>query len=234
VAHSKRIYNQFCPFARTLDILGERWTLLVIRNLLIGPLRYKDLLDALPGIGTNLLADRLKGLESADIVRRRKLPPPAGSTVYELTELGRGLEAPLLDLARWGLWTLSQPVEDTQFRPLWGAAGLKIVFQPEAALGVHDTYELRIDGEAFHATVADGDLDVRQGPAERPDVVITTDGDTWQGMASGALSPVEAIATGKLRLEGDPAAGLRFSQIFRPPASSAPPTASSSATAVAS
>src|SRR5713226_8893328 len=100
----KRSYNQFCPLARSLDILGEGWTLLIIRNLVMGPQRYKDLLDNLPGIGTNLLAARLKELEREGIIHRRKLPPPAGSVVYDLTQLGRGLEETVLALSRWGLW----------------------------------------------------------------------------------------------------------------------------------
>src|SRR5207249_7630269 len=92
----KRSYKQFCPLARSLDILGERWTLLIVRNLLVGPQRYTDLLEGLPGIGTNLLSARLKDLETEGIVARRTLPPPAASIVYELTELGWGLEDPVI------------------------------------------------------------------------------------------------------------------------------------------
>ncbi len=213
----KRSYNQFCPFARSLDFLGERWTLLIIRNLFIGPQRYKDLLDGLPGIGTNLLAARLKELEKEGIISRRKLPPPAGSSVYELTELGRGLEEPLVGLARWGLWTLRLAEPDPEFRPLWAAAGLKILFRPEVAAGVHETYEVRIAGEIFHARVEDGTLDVRQGPAESPALVLSADSDTWMAVASGTISPMEAMRAGKLKLEGNPAAGVRFAQIFPVP-----------------
>src|SRR3954465_14659960 len=100
---SKRSYNQHCAMARALDALGERWTLLVIRELLPGPKRYKDLLEGLPGIGTNLLAARLRDLEAAGAIQRRMLPPPAGAVVYELTDSGRELESVVLDLARWGL-----------------------------------------------------------------------------------------------------------------------------------
>src|SRR5216117_1868167 len=100
---ARRSYNQFCPLARTLDIIGERWTLLIVRELAIGPRRFKDLIDDLPGIGTNLLAARLKELERHGILGRRTLPPPAGSKVYELTERGRSLFAALIPLAQWGL-----------------------------------------------------------------------------------------------------------------------------------
>src|SRR5712691_3728539 len=102
VKSTRRSYNQYCALARALDVVGERWTLLLVRELLLGPRRYKDLLDGLPGIGTNLLADRLKHLEDAGMIRRVVLPPPAGSAVYELTELGRRLEPAVFELGRWG------------------------------------------------------------------------------------------------------------------------------------
>src|SRR6188508_1089348 len=100
--HQRRLYGQRCGVARALDIVGERWTLLLVRELMIGPRRFKDILGGLPGIGTNLLTDRLKDLEQAGVVARRVLPPPAGSTVYELTELGRGLEPVVFALGWWG------------------------------------------------------------------------------------------------------------------------------------
>jgi DNA-binding HxlR family transcriptional regulator/putative sterol carrier protein len=212
----KRSYNQFCPFARTLDIIGERWTLLVIRNFIAGPQRYKDLLQNLPGIGTNLLAARLKELEREGIIHRRKLPPPAGSTVYEFTELGRGLEEPLLALARWGMWTLSRPDSGAFLPPAMLIASLKILFRPEAAAGVHETYEYHIDAELFHARIDDGTIQLAQGPAPRPDLVITSDSDTWKALASRSLSPQKAMMSGKLKLEGDPAALVHVAQIFAP------------------
>src|SRR3712207_3261653 len=100
---SGRSYDQFCGLAKALDVLGERWTLLVVRELLLGPKRYSDLLEGLPGIGTNLLAARLKALEASGLVGRRRLPPPAASNVYELTERGRALEPAIFELIRWGL-----------------------------------------------------------------------------------------------------------------------------------
>jgi DNA-binding HxlR family transcriptional regulator len=99
---SDRTYNQYCGLAYALDRVGERWTILIIRELIAGPRRYKDLVDGLPGISTNLLASRLKSLEQDGVIQRRVLPPPAGSTVYELTPLGQGLELALLELGKWG------------------------------------------------------------------------------------------------------------------------------------
>src|SRR5438132_9717908 len=180
----KRTYKQFCPLARSLDILGERWTLLIVRNLLVGPQRYKDLLDGLPGIGTNLLAARLKELEKEGIIRRRTLPPPAGSTVYELTELGWGLEEPIHVFARWGIWTLRQDSPEDEFRPRWGAAGLGIIFRPEAAAGVHETYEVRIDGDVFSVRVDYGALEIVQGGYSARDT-----GRSCIRTASRAVSP---------------------------------------------
>ncbi len=115
---SKRSYNQYCAVARALDIVGERWTLLVVRELLSGPKRFKDLLAGLPGIGTNLLTARLKDLEGYRVVRRTILPPPAGSKVYELTELGRSLEPVVAALGQWGLEFLDNPLsKEDDLRP---------------------------------------------------------------------------------------------------------------------
>src|SRR3954451_13767324 len=126
---SKRSYNQYCAMARALDALGERWTLLVIRELLSGPKRFKDLLEGLPGIGTNLLAARLKNLESEGLLCRVTLPPPAGSTVYELTERGREIEPVLIGLARWGLGLLGAPRPSDVFRPVWAVQAMKATFR---------------------------------------------------------------------------------------------------------
>jgi DNA-binding HxlR family transcriptional regulator len=108
----RRTYGQFCPVARSLDLLGERWTLLIVRELLIGPQRYTDLRDRLPGMWSNLLAQRLRDLDEAGVVQRRELPPPAARLVYELTERGRALEPAVYELARWGLDLLDEPGDD--------------------------------------------------------------------------------------------------------------------------
>ena len=213
----KRSYSQFCPLARSLDILGERWTLLIVRNLLVGPQRYKDLLDGLPGIGTNLLAARLKELEKEGIIQRRILPPPAGSTVYELTELGWGLEEPVVALGRWGMWTLRREASKPEFRPLWAAAGLRIIYHPDKAAGLHETYEVRIDAEVFHLRVDDGRLEAERGPARQPDLVMSCDSETWLAMGSLSVTPADAVSAGRLKIEGSPTAVANFTRIFRAP-----------------
>src|SRR5918998_5685030 len=122
---SKRSYNQYCAVARALDIVGERWTLLVVRELLTGPKRFKDLSEGLPGIGTTLLTARLKDLEGHGIVRRATLAPPAGSRVYELTDLGRSLEQVVIALSRWGLKLLDAPRREEVSRPAWAMVALQ-------------------------------------------------------------------------------------------------------------
>src|SRR5215212_1502533 len=121
----KRSYGQYCTVARALDVVGERWTLLLVRELSTGPKRFKDLVGGLPGIGTNLLAARLKTLEQQGIVQRATLPPPAGSNVYELTGLGRSLEPVIVALSRWGAKLLDAPHEDDDLRAGWAAVAMR-------------------------------------------------------------------------------------------------------------
>jgi DNA-binding HxlR family transcriptional regulator len=204
----KRSYGQHCTVARALDVVGERWTLLVVRELSTGPKRFKDLLWGLPGIGTNLLAGRLKALEGEGIVQRSTLPPPAGSNVYELTVLGRELEPVILALSRWGARLLDAPEEDHELRAGWAAVALRSALAAGDAGGRSGTYGFRIDGEAFHVRVVDGDrgkrVEVRQGPAPESDpVVVVGDSRTLLAVTSGRLDPEEALESGALLIEGE-------------------------------
>ena len=203
---SKRSYNQYCAVARALDVIGERWTLLIVRELLTGPKRFKDLLEGLSGIGTNLLTARLKDLEGYGVVRRTVLPPPAGSKVYELTELGRLLEPVVAALGRWGLEFLdTRPDQKDDLRPAWAMVALRSSLQAEAARGVRETYEFRVDDEAFHLRVEDGEVEALQGPAVNPDLVVKGDTRAFLALAAGQLDPAEALTSGELRIEGDEA-----------------------------
>lgn len=213
-----RSYNQFCALARALDVVGERWTLLLVRELLLGPRRYKDLLAGLPGIGTNLLADRLKELERLGVVARRTLPAPAGSAVYELTELGRGLEPAVFALGRWGAHFLQPRREGDASEPGWFFVSIRSTFRPEAAAGLRESYEFLIDGVRFHALVDRGQARTGQGPATNPDAVFTTDLDSFIGLLSGELSPRAGRADGKVAVEGDASALERFVELFAWPA----------------
>ena len=162
---SKR-YDQYCPIAHALDLVGERWALLIVRELLYGPQRYTDLAESLP-IGTNILAARLKDLEACGIVAKRRLPPPAASQVYELSPYGLSLKPAIRELALWGIRSLGPPAPDDQLAPGWLQHALDMVFAPVAATG---SFEFRIGADV--ASLSEGE--VVPGPIEHPDVVVET------------------------------------------------------------
>jgi DNA-binding HxlR family transcriptional regulator/putative sterol carrier protein len=211
---SKRSYNQYCAVARSLDILGERWTLLIVRELLTGPKRFKDLLEGLPGIGTNLLTARLKDLEGYGVVHRGILPPPAASKVYKLTELGRSLEPVITALGRWGLEFLGAPAQEDDLRPAWALVAMRSALKQEAARGLQETYEFYVDEEAFHLRVTDGEIEALQGPAVDPDLVVRGDTQAFLGLAAGQVEPAEALDSGEIRIEGEPETLARCLEIF--------------------
>jgi DNA-binding HxlR family transcriptional regulator/putative sterol carrier protein len=200
---SRRTYDQYCAVARALDVVGERWTLLLVRELLTGPKRFKDLLDGLSGIGTTLLTARLKDLEGHGILRRTTLPPPAGSKVYELTDLGRSLEPVVMALSRWGLKLLDAPRREEVSRPGWAMVALQSSLELEAVRGRKETYEFRVDGELFHVQVDGDEPELRQGPAADPDLTISGDTETLLGVAAGRLTLAEAVEAGAIATEGD-------------------------------
>jgi DNA-binding HxlR family transcriptional regulator len=158
-------YEQYCPVAHALERVGERWSLLIVRELLKGPRRYTDLSGALPGIGTNVLAARLKDLEAAGVLAKRRLPPPTPAQVYELTAYGFALKPVVRELARWGLQSMPAPGEDDELAPGWLPDALDTFFAPVAPEG---SFEFRIGEEV--AALVDGEATA--GPAEHPDVVL--------------------------------------------------------------
>ncbi|MEV4259127.1 winged helix-turn-helix transcriptional regulator [Spirillospora sp. NPDC049652] len=209
----RRNYGQYCGLAGALDVIGERWTLLIVRELLTGPCRYNELQANLPGIGTNLLAERLRFLVDTGLVRQRA---KSGSKVrmYELTAQGEGLREPVLALARWGLGLLGAPTSEDVVRPRWGVLAVEAMIDPSLA-GPDERYEFRIDDEVFHIEVADGRVDVRHGKsALDPALVVTTDARTFVEIGSGRLSPLEATLTHRLTMDGDPDATLRCSRLL--------------------
>jgi DNA-binding HxlR family transcriptional regulator len=170
---SKR-YDQYCPIAHALGLVGERWSLLIVRELLQGPKRYTDLAASLPGIGTNILAARLKELESSGLVTKHRLDPPAASQVYELTARGHELKPVMRALALWGLRSIGPPTQEDDLAPGWLYGALDTVFAPAAPAG---SLEFRIGDEV--AGLVDGEA--RRGPIEEPDVVVesSVDGFYW-------------------------------------------------------
>jgi DNA-binding HxlR family transcriptional regulator len=192
-------YDQYCPVACALGLVGERWTLLVVRELLYGPKRYTDLADQLPGIGTNILATRLKELEAAGLVEKRKLPPPAASTVYELTQAGRELRPVLHELARFGARLMGPPPLDS-LEPGWLMHALDLALSPVSASG---TVAFRIGDE--EASLVDG-IAV-EGIAEDADVLVESD-------AIGFYHLVVNRQTEGVRIEGDRAVLDRLVDAF--------------------
>jgi DNA-binding HxlR family transcriptional regulator len=208
-------YDQYCPVCHALELVGERWSLLVVRELLKGPKRYTDLLEGMPGVGTNILAARLRELEAGGIVAKRKLPPPAASTVYELTEYGRELEEPLYALARWGARSLGPPGKGDELYPDWGLNAFAALLDPEAARGRTETYVVRVGDETYTVRLKDSQVHVEPGASEDADLDFAADMETFYGMASGGLDPREALSEGRVQLLEGKAADLeRFFTIF--------------------
>jgi DNA-binding HxlR family transcriptional regulator len=200
-----RTYGDRCGIARALDLVGERWALLVVRELVLGPKRFTDLRTGLPQIGPDMLSQRLRELEERGVVQRGKLPPPAASQVYALTDRGRALEPVVLALGRWG-FEAPVPGEDARLGPDAAMLALKTMFRGH---GLRATYEVRL-GDDRYAVRVDGDrLDVERGSADNPDATIATDPGTlatvlWHGGAESDL-----------RVEGSRAHVRLFLDLFR-------------------
>jgi DNA-binding HxlR family transcriptional regulator/putative sterol carrier protein len=199
-----RSYDQYCGLAYALDVIGERWTLLIVRELIAGPRRFKDLMDGLPEISTNLLTERLKSLEQQGLLRRYVLPPPAASTVYGLTPLGMSLENALLELGKWGSQFVPPMTDDVCFLHLNSYALTPMTFfRADEAQGIDETYEIHVDDEVLHFQIQKGAIDVQQGEARNPDVKLFATMREYMGLLAGMIDPGEAVATGEIRVEGN-------------------------------
>lgn len=180
--------------------MGERWTLLLVRDLLLGPRRYGDLLGAMPGLTTNLLANRLAAMVENGILEKVKLPPPSGATVYQLTELGRELEPVVLALGRFGARWLAKPGPDDVVNPRWAMVSLKRRFVPRE--GLAGTLELQIDDDIFQARFDASTIEVRDGPALEPDGSLRGRREGWFPLFGGRASLQELVAAGQLERSG--------------------------------
>jgi DNA-binding HxlR family transcriptional regulator len=198
-----RSYSQHCGLAHALDLIGERWTLLIVRELMAGPRRYTDLADGLVTVPTNVLAARLKEMESKGLVLRRRLSAPAASVVvYELTEDGESLSAAVTELARWGMRTLPPTLLGQPLRAHWLVLALEARFDPAAATGVSECYEFDIEGDGVVCfEIAFGHGRARMGAAIDPVVRIAADADTFAALTSGAISASQALDQGA-QIEG--------------------------------
>ena len=236
---TRRTYGQFCAVARALDAVGERWTLLLVRELLLGPRRFTDLLAALPGLGTSLLAERLRNLESLGVVHREALPPPAGATVYRLTGSGYRLGPVVRALADWGAGLLDEPAPGEAFRADWVAlyvatSAATVTGAPAATTGTSaatatagstaavptdpqpdETYELRVDDQTCHIRVEGGRPLAGSGPSPAaPALVIRVDRDACIDLGLGRADLRELVAAGRAETEGDADALARAARLF--------------------
>jgi DNA-binding HxlR family transcriptional regulator len=208
-----RTYDDGCAAAHALDLVGERWALLVVRELLLGPKRFTDLRAGLPNASPNVLAQRLRSLEATGVVRRRKLPPPAASKVYELTEWGRDLEPVIISLGRWGVRSPSRP-SDAELGVDSLVLSFRTMFDPQQAEGLRASYELRLGEDSFRAEVAEGRLEIERGFAGAPDATVETDAGTLAALVYDDLELADMLTSGGLRIEGDRELVERFLMLF--------------------
>jgi DNA-binding HxlR family transcriptional regulator len=212
-----RSYGQYCSLAKALDVVGDRWTLLIIRELLLqGPCRYTDLRNGLPGIATNLLADRLHELEAGGLVRREEAAPPVATTLFHLTEAGTGLEPALETLGGWGIRYMAEPAEDDEFRSHWFTFPVELFLHDADPDGPPLAIELRPASQAATQTasraaarpavveVGGGEVRTRLGSAASPDLILEGSPRLILGLLGAYLTPADAEALG-LVITGDPA-----------------------------
>ena len=213
----KRSYLDGCSSAHALDLVGDRWALLIVRDLLFGPKRFTDLQSGLPHGSPNVLTQRLRELETAGVVHRRRLPAPASANVYELTDWGAQLEPILLGLQRWGAGSPTLP-HDLPVGCDAAMLALKNTFNAAAATGVRIVAEVRFGLGTFRLTVDDGTIDISRGSADRPDITLETDPTTLEELTFGMSTIDDAIQRGALRLHGDRELFETLLQLFAVPA----------------
>jgi DNA-binding HxlR family transcriptional regulator len=216
--HSKRAYPEYCAIARSLDLLGQRWTLLVVRDLFLGPQRFTDLHAGLPGIATDILTARLRTLEAEGLVQRRELPAPAPATVYELTEAGRRLGPLIRALGEIGLSLLDTPAPGQPINAGPVVMSLNLTFRPGELPDLTETYGLDLDGRAFTVVVDRGAVRTERGAPPNPAATFRTGARTLVALLRGETTPAEALAEGAVEVEGDPDALERFAAAFGPAA----------------
>ncbi len=211
---ANRTYGQYCGLARAAEMIGERWGLLIVRDLVVEPKRFTDLQRGLPGIPSNVLASRLKELEQAGVVRRRVLPRPSGSVVYELTEYGKELEEIVMAFGRWGAKSLGDPRPDETVTVDSMVMALRSTFHSAAAAGKRIGFELRLGDVVIHARVGDGKIEAGAGALPGADLVIEA-GPGIRALMAGEITSEEALDAGAVRITGDPKLLTRFAAMFR-------------------
>lgn len=204
-----RSYGHYCSVAKALDVVGDRWSLLIVRELLLRePCRYTDLQRGLPGIATNLLADRLRELEDAGILAHEHAPPPTASTLYRLTPWGRELEAVLVALGRWGTPLMSGSADGLAFRSRWLELPVRLLLGDSEPSAPAITIEVHAGDEPMTIEAGGGVVRARPGSAEHPRLVLSGAPQLVVGVLAGRLELEEACARG-MSYEGDPGALAR-------------------------
>ena len=215
-----RSYGDQCGVARSLDVIGERWALLIVRELLLGPKRFNDLMAGLAGASPNVISQRLRELTGHGVIRQRDLGPPARVRVYELTDWGRELEPVVLHLGRWGT---RAPLPEGSW---WSLDSLLLAWQATADPGrVTGRYEIRVGADTITVDGTSGAVRLRRGTADEPEATATTDAGTLHAVAFGQRPVSDAVASGDLRLDGDPEAASRLTDLLLTLAAAPPPPA---------
>jgi DNA-binding HxlR family transcriptional regulator len=211
-----RQYGQYCGLAKALDLVGGRWSLLIVRELLTGAQRFTDLQQNLPGIPTNILSSRLRELEETGLIKRTVQPRPSSGVAYELTPYGLELEEPVLILGLWGSKSLGRPTSGDVFSTGALAIALKAAFHPEEA---HDlAFEIRLDGQRVHGAVREGRVSFSPDPQPEPRLVLETVPEVFSELFRGDVDVDAAVASGRAHLRGSKAQARRFFEMFRLPA----------------
>ncbi len=213
-----RTYAQLCGIATALDVIGDRWAALIVRDLLLGPLRFGELAEGLPGIGTNTLASRLRELEASGVIGRQLMPLPDRGTVYELTPYGRELEPVLMGLGRWGTKSMGRLAPDVATRSRWLVAAMLAFHDETRRVARPMTWELRLTDGTFTVRADGAAFTVAAGAPHAPDLVITTRDEILHRLLTHRLDPSEAIATGAVSVDGDASQLQDLVELFAFPA----------------
>lgn len=213
----RRWYDDACGTALALEFVGERWTLLIIRELLLGPRRFSEIRAGLPGLSANVLTQRLQGLEAADILTREKLPPPASVHVYALTPWGYEAEPIVMALGRWAL---RSPAHDPSlpFSRVSLMLALRMMVHPARAAGFAGAIGFRLGDESYLVRIVDGSVVVARGGIERADAVLTGEPNAFLPAVFGTVPLPAVVAGGRLAVSGDVALATRFCTFFELPA----------------
>jgi len=212
-----RTYGDACGIPRALDRIGERWALMIVRELVLGPKRFTDLRTGLPLISPDVLAQRLKDLEVSGVLVKAKLPPPAASQVYELTPKGLALEPVLIALGRWGGSEAPPPTDEMDMSLDAHLLSLRTLFDPALVGDFATELDIHLGDERFRARVAGGELELERGEASDPDALVTTDHAPLLDLAHRRAELGAALAAGTIEITGDRPAVARFLGLFTLP-----------------